>query len=103
MTAQSAFEWLCREIERSTGLDAPVARGTARLAVKEAGLDPEGVSREQLEVVVRELLPTELEALRIAGVERLCERLLEGLGRQTFDAGADRAGSAADVLERLGR
>jgi len=99
----SAFDWVCREIERCTKLDAPVARGTARLAVKEAGLDPETVNAAQLRVVVQELLPAELNALRIADVEPLCERLLEGLERDTFDAGTDRAGSAADVLERLGR
>jgi len=103
MAAQSAFDWLSQEIERATGLEAPVARGTARLAVKEAGLDPDAVSREQLEVVVRELLPAELRSLRIADVEPLCERLLDGLARQSFGASADRAGSAADVLARLGR
>ena len=42
--------------------------------MKEAGLDPETVSAAQLRVVVRELLPAELNALRIGDVEPLCER-----------------------------
>jgi hypothetical protein len=99
---ESAFDYVCREIERTTKLDAPVARGTARLAVKEAGLDPETVSAAQLKVVVQELLPRELQSLRIDGVEALCEQLAEALERDIFEDGADRAGSAASVLERLG-
>jgi hypothetical protein len=99
---ENAFDYVCREIERTTKLDGPVARGTARLAVKEGGLDPDGVSAAQLKVVVQELLPRELHALRIDGVDALCERLVEALERNAFDDGADRAGSAASVLERLG-
>ena len=39
MTDAPAFTLVCEHLERATGLDRPAARGTVRLALKEAGLD----------------------------------------------------------------
>lgn len=102
MTQMSAFDYVCQEVQRDTGMTDAVARGTVRLAVKEAGLDPEAVGAEQMAVVVEKLLPGELASHRIEGAAELCARVAEGLGRQSFAAAADRMDAAAGVLSRLG-
>jgi hypothetical protein len=102
VTALGVFDYVCQEIERSTKLTGAVARGTVRLALKEAGLDPDSVDVAQMRVVVDELLPAELASHRIDGVEALCERLRDGLSRHQFSGATDRAGAASSVLARLG-
>jgi len=97
------FEYVCAEIERSTPLEGPVARGTVRLALKEAGLNPESVDPAGMEVVVDKILPIELASHRIEGADELCERLLRTLATRQFAQTHDRAGDAASVLDRLGR
>ncbi len=59
------FEWLATELEDRTSLKRLEARGTARLALKEAGLDPASVTPGQLKVVLQRVLPG---ALRVRGV-----------------------------------
>ena len=102
MTGVAVFDYVCAEIERSTELDRAVARGTVRLALKEAGLNPESVDPAGMEVVVEKLLPAELKGHRIDGIEDLCRRMLQALSTRQFAAASDRAGDAASVLGRLG-
>jgi hypothetical protein len=96
------FDWVCAEIERSTPLDGPVVRGTVRLALKEAGLNPESVDAAGMEVVVDKVLPQELASHRIDGIDELCARLAQALATRQFAQPSDRAGAAASVLDRLG-
>lgn len=103
MSNVGVFEYVCAEIERCTPLAGPAARGTVRLALKEAGLSPESVDPAGMEVVVDKILPIELAAHRIEGVDALCERLLRTLATRQFAQGHDPAGDAASVLDRLGR
>lgn len=102
MTRMTAFEYVCQEVQRDTGMTDAVARGTVRLAVKEAGLDPDAVGSGQMVVVVEKLLPQELASHRIEGAAELCSRLAQGLGCHDFAAASDRAGAAAGILSRLG-
>ena len=103
MASVGVFDYVCGEIERNTPLDGPITRGTVRLALKEAGLNPDSVDAAGMEVVVEKILPTELAAHRIEGTEELCERLVHTLATRQFNQVADRAGDAASVLDRLGR
>jgi hypothetical protein len=98
----AVFEYVCAEIERCTPLEGPVVRGTVRLALKEAGLNPESVDAGGMEVVVDKILPQELAAHRIEGIDELCARLAQTLATRQFAQPADRAGAAASVLDRLG-
>jgi hypothetical protein len=97
------FDWVCSELERSTSLDPAVARGTVRLALREAGLNPDSVDAAGMEVVVEKILPRELLAHHLDGVDQLCRRMVQTLATRQFAAAHDRAGGAASVLDRLGR
>ena len=69
MSETTAFALVCEHLERATRLDRAAARGTVRLALREAGLDPAHVSPRQMKVVVETRLPAELRSLRIGDVE----------------------------------
>jgi hypothetical protein len=99
MAEASAFDRVCGEIERATALSQLEARGTVRLALKQAGFDARSVAPHELAVVVRKLLPRELELRGIAGGGALCERIAAGL---SADAPEARRETPEDVFRRLG-
>ena len=102
MPDSPVFEQVCNALERRTDLDRLAARGTIRIALKSAGLDASSVDREQMKVVLRRVLPGELQRRGIEGFECLCEELSIEMAGMTFEAVVDRAGAAADTLARLG-
>ena len=82
MAESAAFEAVCASLEQSSPLDRLAARGTIRLALKQAGLDPKAVTGTQLAVVVKRVLPGELSARGIPDPDALCAviaRALDGL------------------------
>lgn len=94
MADAGAFEWVCSELERSTSLDRLEARGTVRLALKEAGLEARSVTPDQMQVVVEKILPKELSTRGVNDVDRLCGSLKQGLAG--LDVGA--ATESPDVV-----
>ncbi len=84
MAGSSAFEWLCTALEESTTLERLEARGTVRIALKEAGLEPRTVTPGELRVVVQKIMPRELRNRGVA--ER--SRALRPDGRGTAGARA---------------
>ena len=99
MAESVAFETACTCLEQATSLDRLAARGTIRLAAKQAGFEPKTVSPQQLGVVVKKLLPAELASRGIADPDALCAtiaRALEGL------ASGPSAESPEAVFQRLG-
>ncbi len=62
MADNPAFNALCDALEKSTSLDGISARGTIRIAIKNAGLDPAFATAAELVVVVQRILPDELES-----------------------------------------
>ena len=75
MAASAAFDRVCADLEAASVFTTLEARGTVRLALKQAGFDPKAVTGAQLAVVVRRVLPRELELRGIEDAEALCERL----------------------------
>src|SRR5512145_2308056 len=100
MPDSPAFEHLCRELEAGTQLDRLEARGTVRLALKQAGLDPRSVTAEQLGVVLEKVLPAELAARGVGDAAALCARWRSGLG--AFAPSGPAADSPEAVFARLG-
>ncbi|MBW2314011.1 MAG: hypothetical protein JRH10_07450 [Deltaproteobacteria bacterium] len=100
MAYADAFTIVCDHLERATVLERPAARGTVRLALKEAGLDPESVTPSQMAVVTEKLLPSELEALRITDVNGHCQSIRGRLKRLESDSSSSDASPEA-VFERL--
>jgi len=104
MADAAAFEWLCSELEQASALDRLEARGTVRLALKQAGLDARSVTPGQMGVVVEKVLPAELDSRGVADSGAICSGLLPGL-KSLAQQGAGDGGAAAmpdEVFRRLG-
>jgi len=88
MADSPAFDLACDMLEAETSLDRIEARGTMRLALKQAGLNAKSVSPDQLAVVIERVLPTELIARGIGNPGAACTRLCGALARLVVpDAG----------------
>ncbi len=88
MAGTSAFDWVCGELETRSSLDRLEARGTVRLALREAGLDAASVTPEQMGVVLEKLLVGELEVRGLANAADLCRSLADGLSAAALSAPA---------------
>ena len=100
MASSRSFEWICAELESSSSFNALEARGTVRLALKQAGLEANQVTPEQMSVVAERVLPGELRSRGLEDVEALCGALASGLKRLEVGARPD---SPEDVFKRLSR
>jgi hypothetical protein len=99
MADSAAFDHVCRELESLSILDRLEARGTVRLTLKEAGLDPASVTPEQLDVVLDKVMPQALASRGVDDAASLCERLRGSLKDVETSAVAD---SPEAVFARLG-
>lgn len=101
MAESSVFDWLCNSLESQTPLNRLEARGTVRLALKEAGLEAKTVTPDQIAVVIEKVLPDELEARAVEDGPAICRRLAQEVGQLQIEATAS-ADSPEAVFERLG-
>jgi hypothetical protein len=99
MAESKAFQYVCEDLENRTSLDRLAARGTVRLALKEAGLDPASVTPIQMAVVLRQVMPRELQSRGIADAEKVCDAIRTGVQTLPAEASAD---SPDAVFARLG-
>ena len=102
MAGSSAFEWLCTALEESTTLERLEARGTVRIALKEAGLEPRTVTPSELRVVVQKILPRELRNRGVQNEAALCDRLVAGLQLLERQPSAPTADTPDAIFRRLG-
>ena len=100
--ATDLFDIAAESLEGATEMDRLAARGTLRIAVKEAGLDPHKLTVPQLRAVFEKLMPKELEARGVGNAVAACHSVMGEIARSA-DAG-DIASSASpdDVFKRLG-
>jgi hypothetical protein len=99
MAESAAFEAACNCLEQSGALDRLAARGTIRIALKQAGLEAKAVTASQLDVVLVKLLPAELASRGIPSPEDLCARIRNAV--VGVDSGT-RTDSPEAVFARLG-
>ncbi|RIL05006.1 MAG: hypothetical protein DCC71_12030 [Proteobacteria bacterium] len=102
MAGTSAFEWLCAALEEGTTLERLEARGTVRIALKEAGLEPRTVTPSELRVVVQKLLPRELRQRGVADEAALCDRFAAGLRVLEGESSGRAADTPDAIFRRLG-
>jgi hypothetical protein len=79
MADSSLFEIACEALEQATHLSQIEARGTLRIALKEAGYDPASVNRPQLLAVIFHSLPQELVALGLPDAQKVCDAIASHL------------------------
>ncbi len=95
----NVFEFVAGALEAQTDLGTLEARGTVRLALKEAGLDPRGVTSEQMAVVLEKVMPGELRSRGVDRPESICAEIATRVaGVESADAGSS---SPEEVFRRL--
>jgi hypothetical protein len=99
MADAAAFEFVCEQLEARTSLDRLAARGTVRIALKQAGLDSRTVTPEQMAVVAEKVLINELTTRGVAGAPALCSEIAGRARKLTASATSD---TPEAVFRRLG-
>ena len=100
--ATNLFDFTAERLERHTSLDRLQARGTLRLALKEAGLNPVSVSAPQLSVVFEKLMPGELENRGVEDATAACSAVIEDVANSWTAAGTPSSSNPDEVFSRLG-
>jgi hypothetical protein len=99
MASSQAFDQVCQALEEASSLNRLEARGTVRLALKEGGLDANTVTPAEMKVVVKRLLPRELESRGIADVPSICDALCSAVDLAASPSAASERPDA--VFQRL--
>jgi len=95
------FDFVAEEIEQKTELAKLEARGTVRLALKEAGFEVGGITTEQMAVVLERVMPAELASCGVENAESVCSSLAAAI--KEFRDAVEEHGSASpeSVFARL--
>lgn len=99
MADSTLFDFTAAELEQATHLDRLEARGTLRLALKEAIFEARTVTRPQMEMVVGRVLAGELSARGVQRAQVVCEHLLTRLKECKLDSSPH--DSADEIFARL--
>jgi hypothetical protein len=89
MAETRSFTVVCEKLESLSQLGRLEARGTIRLALKEAGLDPAAVSPREMSVVLEKILPDQLRQRGIASPESMCRELGASLAALPSEQGGE--------------
>ena len=99
--ATDLFDFAAERFEHHTGLDRLAARGTLRIALKAAGVDPKNLTGAQLQVVFEKVMPGELDSRGVSDVHAVCAAVLadvESAGGAVENASA---ANPDDIFRRL--
>ena len=96
------FDHSADQLERNTDLDRLEARGTLRLAIKQAGLDTKSLTLQQLDTVFEKVMPPELEACGIDTATTVCHAVMAEIRRTADPTDAAPEGSIDAIFHRLG-
>jgi hypothetical protein len=102
MTQERVFDLAADKLEAHSDLDKLEARGTLRLALKSAGLDARTLSVPQLEVVMRKIMPGELERRGVWKPEQVCETVLAEVKSLAASGATTTETDPEAVFRRLG-
>ena len=101
MVESPVFDWMSNALEEVTPWNALSARGTVRLALKKAGLDPRSVNKVEMIVVVDRLLERELAVRGIEDAAQVCRDLRSRLETESFGSGAHQPVRPEEVFRRV--
>jgi len=74
------FDFISGEIERRTDLARLEARGTVRLALKEAGFEADAITAREMSVVLEKIMPGSLVSRGVSDAESVCSALAASRG-----------------------
>ena len=95
------FDFAAERLEHHTGFSRIESRGTLRLALKSAGLEPKSVSLDELRVVFEKLMPGELETRGVSDADAICSAVIGDVAESPAASEADRSANPDDVFRRL--
>ena len=101
MADSPVFDWVANALERATTFSRIQARGTVRLALKQAGLDAATVTREELQLVLLKVMPKELRDRKIDRADEICEALRLGMQKAELARAQPVPETPAQVFGRL--
>ncbi len=97
--AAELFDFAAERLEHHTGFSQLEARGTLRIALKVAGLDPSALMARQLRVVFEKVMPGELDSRGVSDVLDVCATVLADL-ESSGDAAEDASATSPDEIFR---
>jgi hypothetical protein len=100
--ATDLFDLTAEKLEGSTNMDRLAARGTLRIALKEAGLDARKLTTPQLKAVFEKLMPKELDARGVSDAVAKCAAIIDEIARSADAIDSASSASPDDVFKRLG-
>jgi hypothetical protein len=100
--ATSLFDIAAGELEAGSEMDRLEARGTLRLALKQAGLDVANLTVPQLQAVFEKLMPRELEARGVADATATCDAVMKDIANAASTADLEASNSPDEIFKRLG-
>jgi hypothetical protein len=99
--AVDLFDFAAERLEHHASLERLEARGTLRLALKAAGLEPKNLTGAQLQVVFEKVMPGELDSRGVSNVRDVCAAVLTDLARAGGAAEDASATSPDEIFRRL--
>ncbi len=96
------FDLTAERLEHHTSLDRMEARGTLRIALKEAGLDPQSIALTQLYVLFEKVMPGELKSRGVRDSDVVCRAVMDDVTSSWTAAGTPSPASPDDIFRRLG-
>jgi len=100
--AADLFDLAAEKLEGSTEMDRLAARGTLRIALKEAGLDARKLTTPQLRAVFEKLMPKELEARGVTDAAATCQSVMNDIVSAASTADLVTSNSPDEIFKRLG-
>ena len=97
------FEFVADALEQRTDLDKLEARGTVRLALKEAGLDARTVTVEQIQVMLEKVMPNEIRSRGVDDPDGVCTGIVTALKESDLKTDAGESESPESVFRRIAR
>jgi hypothetical protein len=102
MMATELFELAAELLEQRTSLDRLEARGTLRIALKSAGLEPASLTAQQLTVVFERILPGELETRGVDDAAATCSAIAKEVASSPLAGAQDGSRGVDEIFRRLG-
>ncbi len=99
--ASTLFDLAAERLEHHTSFSRLEARGTVRLALKEAGLDPKRLTARELSVVFDKVMVTELQARGVRDAAQACRRVMEDVSSLQKAEDARSASHPDEAFRRL--
>jgi hypothetical protein len=96
------FDFAAQCLEQQTSFSRLEARGTLRIALKSAGLDPKTLSVDQLRVVFEKLMPGELEHRGVSDAASVCGAVIGDLANSPSSADGAASDNVDGIFRRLG-